>query len=89
MKKRLILLGTVLTMLTGGAEPVKALLVVQNHTGAECLIKLPNLATRLSVAVRGATSEAIDPHDVVGETPNRGATGRTSGRGGLDYGVHR
>ena len=37
MKKRLILVGTILTMLTGGAEPVKALLVVQNHTGAECL----------------------------------------------------
>ena len=57
MKKRLILLGTVLTMLTGGAEPVKALLVVQNHAGAECRIKLPNLATRLSAALSGETFE--------------------------------
>lgn len=77
MKKRLILVGTVLTMLTGGAEPVKALLVVQNHTGAECLIKLPNLATRLSVALSGETFEVIDPNDVVGENLNRGVKGET------------
>ncbi|MGN0833625.1 MAG: PEGA domain-containing protein [Kiritimatiellia bacterium] len=75
MKKSPIALAAVLVALSAFADPVKALLVVQNHTGAECLLKLPNLATRLSAALSGDVLEVIDPNDVIGEDQNRSVKG--------------
>jgi len=75
MKKSFIAFCFVLVALSGLADPVKALLVVQNHIGAECLIKLPNLATRLSTALSGDVFEVIDPNDVIGEDQNRSVKG--------------
>lgn len=77
MKKLTVALCSVLVAGLASADPVKALLVVQNHTGAECLIKLSNLATRLSAALSGETFEVIDPNDVIGEDLNRSAGGET------------
>ena len=77
MKKYSVALCLTLAAGLALADPVKALLVVQNHIGAECLIKLPNLATRLSAALSGEIFEVIDPNDVIGEDLNRSVKGET------------
>lgn len=60
------------------AEPVKAVLVVQNHASDEYRKPLSNIGTRLSVALSGTgLFEIIDPNDVVGEYQNRGVWGES------------
>ena len=62
--------------LSAGAEPVKAMLVVQNHASEEFRKPLSNLGTRLSTALSGeGIFEIIDPNDAVGENQNRGVWG--------------
>lgn len=57
------------------ADPVKALLIVQNHADVQFRKPLSNLATRLSVALSGDQFEIIDPNDAIGENQNRGPSG--------------
>ena len=57
------------------ADPVQALLVVQNHASEEFRKPLSNLATRLSAALSGDTFEVIIPDDAIGENQNRGVKG--------------
>ena len=52
------------------AEPVKALLVVQNHASSEFKIPLSSLANRLSAALSGDVFMVIDPADVIGDSQN-------------------
>ena len=52
--KHLLSVGLcVLLGLSAGAEPVKAMLVVQNHASEEFRKPLSNLGTRLSTALSG------------------------------------
>ena len=75
--KHLLSVGLcVLLGLSAGAEPVKAMLVVQNHASEEFRKPLSNLGTRLSTALSGdGIFEIIDPNDAVGENQNRGVWG--------------
>ena len=57
------------------ADPVQALLVVQNHASEEFRKPLSNLATRLSAALSGDTFEVRIPDDAIGENQNRGVKG--------------
>ena len=57
------------------ADPVQALLVVQNHASEEFRKPLSNIATRLSAALSGDTFEVILPDDAIGENQNRGVRG--------------
>ena len=72
-----IVLPVVAAMMCGGAlaDPVPALLVVQNHASEEFRKPLSNLATRLSAALSGDTFEVIIPDDAIGENQNRGVRG--------------
>lgn len=75
--KSFLLVGLCVTLgLAAGADPVKAMLVVQNHACEEFRKPLSNLGSRLSVALSGdGTFEIIDPNDAVGENQNRGVWG--------------
>ena len=75
--KHLLSVGLcVLLGLSAGAEPVKAMLVVQNHASEEFRKPLSNLGTRLSTALSGdGIFEIIEPNDAVGENQNRGVWG--------------
>lgn len=77
MKKSLLVLCTAIATLTVRAEPVKALLVVQNHAGPQYSMSLANLSTRLAAKLSGETFEVIDPNDVVGTNQNRALEGET------------
>ncbi len=63
--------------LAAAAEPVPALLVVQNHAGAEYRAPLSNLSSRLSAALSGDVFEVIDPGDAVGDFQNVAPGGET------------
>lgn len=73
--KNYLLVAGFLVSLSVFADPVKALLVVQNHADAQFRKPLSNLATRLSVALSGDQFEVIDPNDAIGENQNRGPSG--------------
>lgn len=77
MKKSLFVLCTSLLALSVSADPVKALLVVQNHAGPQYSTSLANLTTRLAANLAGEEFEVIDPNDVVGTNQNRGLEGET------------
>lgn len=70
----LFLLGSFLA-LSASADPVKALLIVQNHADEQFRKPLSNLATRLSTALSGDMFEIVDPNDAVGENQNRSPRG--------------
>ena len=77
MRKSIVVLCLALAADMAFADPVKALLVVQNHAGADGIVKLSNLATRLSAALSGDVFAVIDPNDAVGEDLNRNDRGET------------
>lgn len=57
------------------ARPVRAVLVVQNHAGAEFSKPLSNIGSRLRAALAGKRFAVIDPNDRVGTEQNRGPNG--------------
>ncbi len=73
--KKLMLAFAVSLAAALSAEPVKALLVVQNHVGPEFAKPLTSLTARLSAALSGEVFEIIDPGDRVGVNQNRSAPG--------------
>lgn len=71
-----ILFASLGTMLT--AEPVKALLVVQDHTDdPDFKARLSSFRSRLSTALSGDAFQVIDPNDVVGTGQNRQPAGES------------
>lgn len=57
------------------AEPVDALLIVQNHASDDFQKPLSNLGDELSAALSGDLFNVIDPNDAIGEEQNRGPWG--------------
>ena len=57
------------------AEPIDAVLVVQNHASDEFQKPLSNLGDELSAALSGDLFNVIDPNDAIGEEQNRGPWG--------------
>ncbi|MBQ6925145.1 MAG: PEGA domain-containing protein [Kiritimatiellae bacterium] len=60
---------------SAGGEPVKALLVVQNHVSDDFRKPLADLGDRVSAALSGDVFNVIDPNDAVGENLNRAPWG--------------
>lgn len=75
MKKGLVFAFCAAVSAFSFGEPVKALLVVQNHADEQFKKPLSNLATRLSTALSGDIFEIIDPNDVIGVNQNRSPSG--------------
>lgn len=75
--KRLIpiLSAAVLSAQFAFAEPVDAVLVVQNHASDEFQKPLSNLGDRLSAALSGDLFNIIDPNDAIGDEQGRGPWG--------------
>lgn len=67
----LLLAGMVFVSQMVRAEPVDALMIVQNHASDEFQKPLSNLGDRLSAALRGDQFNIIDPNDAVGDDQNR------------------
>lgn len=61
--------------LAAAGEPVRALLVVQNHVSDEFGKPLSNVASRLAAALSGDVFEVVVPDDAVGENQNRAPGG--------------
>ena len=71
----LLLAGMVFVSQMVRAEPVDALMIVQNHASDEFQKPLSNLGDRLSAALSGDQFNIIDPNDAIGDAQNRGPWG--------------
>ena len=72
--KRLLPIFAALGLLAG-AEPIDAVLVVQNHASDDFQKPLSNLGDQLSQALSGDLFNVIDPNDAIGDEQNRGPWG--------------
>lgn len=70
-----VLAGMVFVSQIVRAEPMDALMVVQNHAADEFQKPLSNLGDRLSAALSGDRFNIIDPNDAIGDGQNRGPWG--------------
>lgn len=61
--------------LAAAGEPVRAVLVVQNHASDEFAKPLSNIASRLASALSGDVFEIVIPDDAVGENQSRAPGG--------------
>lgn len=61
--------------LIAGAEPTKALLIVQNHTAVKDAAVMTAMGDLVASALDNGTLEIINPNDVVGTTQNVGPWG--------------
>ena len=76
MKRLSPILSSIVLLVHGAfAEPVDAVLVVQNHASDEFQKPLSNLGDRLSAALSGEMFNIIDPNDAIGDDQNRGPWG--------------
>ena len=79
MTKRILSLLSLLSLSlfaqTAPAEPVDALMIVQNHASDEFQKPLGNLGDRLAAALSGDQFNLIDPNDAIGDDQNRGPWG--------------
>ena len=76
MKRLIPILSSIVLLVHGAfAEPVDAVLVVQNHASDEFQKPLSNLGDRLSAALSGEMFNIIDPNDAIGDDQNRGPWG--------------
>ena len=57
------------------AEPIDAVLIVQNHASDDFQKPLSNLGDQLSQALSGDLFNVIDPNDAIGDEQNRGPWG--------------
>lgn len=57
------------------ADPVDAVLIVQNHASDEFQKPLSNLGDQLAMALSGEMFNIIDPNDAIGDEQNRGPWG--------------
>ena len=76
--KRMLAILTALSVLSASpalAEPVDAVLIVQNHASDEFQKPLSKLGDRLSAALSGEMFNIIDPNDAIGDDQNRGPWG--------------
>lgn len=75
--KRLLpfLFAAVLFAQGATAEPVDAVLIVQNHASDEFQKPLSNLGDQLAMALSGDLFNIIDPNDAIGDEQNRGPWG--------------
>lgn len=76
MKRMLpFLFAAALLARTASAEPVDAVLIVQNHASDEFQKPLSNLGDQLAMALSGDLFNIIDPNDAIGDAQNRGPWG--------------
>lgn len=76
MKRLLpILSAAILLAQVAAAEPVDAVLIVQNHASDEFQKPLSNLGDQLAMALSGDQFNIIDPNDAIGDDQNRGPWG--------------
>jgi hypothetical protein len=76
--KRMLVGLTVLFFLSAApalAEPLDAVLIVQNHAADEFQKPLSNLGDQLAMALSGEMFNIIDPNDAIGDDLNRGPWG--------------
>ena len=77
MNKRIIIVLSfvMIVMLSAVAEPIKALLVVQNHSTITNVAVLTAVGDQFATALGDERFEIINPNDVVGVTQNTGPWG--------------
>ncbi len=76
MKRFLPFLFAVAIFVQGAvADPMDAVLIVQNHVADEFQKPLSNLGDQLAMALSGDQFNIIDPNDVIGDDQNRGPWG--------------
>lgn len=64
-----------LASVPAAAEPVDAVLIIQNHASDDFQKPLSNLGDQLSQALSGDLFNVIDPNDAIGDEQNRGPWG--------------
>ena len=75
MKKMILMLLSSLVSTMLAAEPVKALLVVQNHSAVKDAAVLTSIGDQFVSALGDELFEIINPNDVIGDTQNVGPWG--------------
>ena len=75
MKKFFLLLVVSFISVCVIAEPIDAVLIVQNHASDEYKKPLSNLGDAISAELSQELFNIIDPNDVIGEQQNRGPWG--------------
>lgn len=75
--KRFLMLLFALVLLAHGviADPIDAVLIVQNHASDEFQKPLSNLGDQLAMALSGELFNIIDPNDAIGDEQNSGPWG--------------
>ncbi len=75
MKKQFAIVAFALVSAVSVADPVKALLVVQNHSAVKDAAVLTSMGDQFASALGDELFEIINPNDVVGEAQNVGPWG--------------
>lgn len=75
MKKLLLSAAAAVLGVSAFADPVKALLVVQNHSAVKDAAVLTSIGDQFASALGSDVFEVINPNDVVGENQNVGPWG--------------
>ena len=75
MKEKLLLASIAAIGLVSFADPVKALLVVQNHSAVNDAAVLTSIGDQFASALGSDVFEIINPNDVLGENQNVGPWG--------------